>query len=1514
MCGIVGYFGGAGNNLTRVLTGMSAIIYRAPDSTGLAMFGDESEPVRTRKAIGSVERLVEELLNNGAYENYENELISVWSDGADKKRMLGQQKRLIAFEGLPFDFFETAAKGESPYPTYEDLVDLNTDRPFRLTPGQPGRPYFNTSYFIRSRKDLKNFFMRLIEEYDLSPVVIQEIIRKPLMAVIASKKTDGLISAETADVITAFDRVFETILSKKEVINPGPTGRKQFLANPLALKSLLRCLPETAIEIPQDYDRDGVCCMFRLLDAALLTRMAYRPDLIESLEKILDYSWPRYERSSPVDWKSLYRAEKGVNVYGWAAAAALTCMQRDDFLNEMLTELSGSDIMTETSIVPGQTDPVSLRYFTQPVISHGRWAVQSAVNVKNAHPFLDEKRYRSVVINGQFDGKTEESIRKFIAKVGKLPFRSENSSEYFPLLWGYYFEQLSEAKQRYRAVLAQVENDLQEYGIGSNTIDYSVHNAVMNKTTAALDEAAFIETAKQISKNGGQVAACGMSILSPRRLYVAAHNRPVFVVRRLENDDFMVVSDINAAMGLFPQQLIFEKRNELERLENDQNKKIAGLKEKGAGPDKSKALKTALKKEKAEILKAFSVEIHALDGEEIFARIETQIADGSVCRGIEITDFSGSHLPEIEPFQTVLNPVQAKKDMDKSFYETHLREIPDRLIEILRNYAPKEGSAPDFEIRKGLLRRRFGPDFRSLKRIVLAGTGSALYMCEIAKNFIHSLMPELDVLVVRPGEIENPEIVFVPEKDLVILLSWSSTTADMVLLAKKLLSLKVVMICITEKTYADMAIIVAKSGGVIPCLSEEEVTVAGVKSTICMLFCLKLFCLWVASCIGRKEEALSYLEKMYRVPHILSNLLQDENVKEFSKALAGEKAQSSASIIISAINTNGVGREAALKLEENTWSAVGKALDYQDVLNTGFPETKGNILVVVDATCIKRLDEAILVMELLYRKKIKFAAVCLAWQAEEHIKRLSDGQCIFLPDLKKNTLQPIATLIFYYQFAFYYGQSHGIGLGVAPRNRVKSMTIGRSLFKKKDSPAKELFKIKNLNERLKAIALPAYSMENVSIWEKDALTKRSELYYQEMRKLAEIISTNGMQGKICSAFDENAGRLASHLFDDNSDIDEIVFAPMDRRSEAAAKSAADIWSRFIEYPVRIISPEAPLSAFGRNVLLFTIVSSSPGQKRLAKRLETAPCPVFRLEPETGFCDCRLTGNNGGKFLLKNGFVYSHSDYLYTAINLVFISAWRRFFPNKAGIVDAHFRRSGETVLELLGNSDLKTSIEKCIAANRKYETMFYIGPPVGTGLAWGNKFDRTGAMLIEQHSFGESAHGPIVTVDPRVGSKFVKLDNRKEMVLKFGEKKVVFWENRYLAGKKIDEFIKAPPIDLPHEEKTPFFVDGIWYLPELQADYDASNDNLIVMDACWERYFDQALDEISTFGCRYPRMILMTQQSFLNGKAKDALYRFPVSNTIILPETPTGPVPEMHLPFVMNIIGEEMAACAQMQK
>jgi hypothetical protein len=436
-------------------------------------------------------------------------------------------------------------------------------------------------------------------------------------------------------------------------------------------------------------------------------------------------------------------------------------------------------------------------------------------------------------------------------------------------------------------------------------------------------------------------------------------------------------------------------------------------------------------------------------------------------------------------------------------------------------------------------------------------------------------------------------------------------------------------------------------------------------------------------------------------------------------------------------------------------------------------------------------------------------------------------------------------------------------------------------------------------------------LETISIWEKNALTRASQAYYRQMRRLAGLVSTGDWQAIVRGSVEENAGRLASHLFDDNSDIDEIVFAPMDRASEAAAKSAAFVWSHLLDYPMRIISPDAPLGAFERNVLLFTLAASSSGRQRLAERLAAAACPVFRLEADRGADDCRPVENKGGGLLLKNVPADACSDYLYAAVNLVFIRAWRRIFPAKAEIVDAHFRSCGETVLQLLNNPDLKAVLEKCIAANRQYETFFYIGPPAGTGLAWVEKFDRTGAMLMEPHSFGESAHGPIVTVDSRVDRKFVRLEDRAQMASTYGEDRVSSWERRYLEGKRIDAFLKAPPVELFPAEKSPFFVDGAWYLPELRAGYDPANDNLIVMDACWEPYIDQALDEISAFGCRYPRMILMTQQSFLKGKTKDALYKFPVSNTIILPETPGGSVAKMHLPLIMNVIGEELAACAR---
>ncbi len=62
MCGIIVYYGDAENSLNRVLAGMWAIVYRAPDSTGIGVAGSELEPLKIRKELGSVTRLIDRLI------------------------------------------------------------------------------------------------------------------------------------------------------------------------------------------------------------------------------------------------------------------------------------------------------------------------------------------------------------------------------------------------------------------------------------------------------------------------------------------------------------------------------------------------------------------------------------------------------------------------------------------------------------------------------------------------------------------------------------------------------------------------------------------------------------------------------------------------------------------------------------------------------------------------------------------------------------------------------------------------------------------------------------------------------------------------------------------------------------------------------------------------------------------------------------------------------------------------------------------------------------------------------------------------------------------------------------------------------------------------------------------------------------------------------------------------------------------------------------------------------------
>ncbi len=220
MCGIVAYFGGAGNNLTRILTAMSAIVYRAPDSTGVGFLGDDVNPLQVRKSLGSVASLIPVLLDDPAYPNPTADLLSVFTPDSGGASAQDLQRRLLDFEGFPLDIFDALVHGKQLYPSFDDLVELDSAIARSIAPGFPGRTTLSDDLYIRSRNDLRKVIQHLIVTYDLAPLIIQILIRRSLAKTLQQMQTEGNLEIEPTDVLDAFDRLFDQSISGEKRPRP----------------------------------------------------------------------------------------------------------------------------------------------------------------------------------------------------------------------------------------------------------------------------------------------------------------------------------------------------------------------------------------------------------------------------------------------------------------------------------------------------------------------------------------------------------------------------------------------------------------------------------------------------------------------------------------------------------------------------------------------------------------------------------------------------------------------------------------------------------------------------------------------------------------------------------------------------------------------------------------------------------------------------------------------------------------------------------------------------------------------------------------------------------------------------------------------------------------------------------------------------------------------------------------------------------------------------------------------
>jgi glucosamine 6-phosphate synthetase-like amidotransferase/phosphosugar isomerase protein len=1501
MCGIVGYFGGAVNNLTRLLTAMSAIIYRAPDSTGIGFFGDDREPIRLRKSLGTVVQLIDVLRTEGVYCCAESLLHRVAAGDIKGKDEQYRQQALLDLEG----FEPRPPASQEHRPTFDDLVNLQAEEAVCLTPGCAGKDLFQAQHRIRSRKDLAALIQSWIAAYDLSPLTIHTLMRSALAETAERRRRDAALTTSNEEILAAFDDLFETTREGTGIRRLRRRAAGQIPRTPRTQKQLWLCLIDTTFHIPADFNRDGVCCLFRLLDAALLSRLPAEPGLAEALDQKLDVMWPRSRRPQPTDWRTLYAAEKGLNVYGRAAAAALAHLQHEVFSPAVTADMARHTLTSMTPIVPGRTDPLLLRYLATPIIAHGRWAMQSAVTKANAHPFMDARRQRALALNGQFDSRIEARLHTFLTSVGGYRLRSDNSAEYVAWLWSHFFDQLRAEQRRSDLVRRQVEKEMADIAICSQSIDFNVYHRVRGLAPAEIDRIAFVSAVRQIVQNGGQIAVIGISLVSPRRVYVASHNRPVFIVRRVENDDFMVVSDINAAMGLFPQALIERTINALNALKQRQAGAAAQLAMQGADREALRAGTAAFALEHEALLAPFTVEVYPLDGEEIFAQIETGLEGGNVRRTVSIGDFSGNALAaEVEPFKTQLDPVTVRKDIDISFHESHLREVPDRFRYILNVYTTDAGGMPSIDLRTRVLHSRFGRRLEGLRRLILVGAGSAFHMAVIARGFLAELMPELAVDAARPDDIEDPKRRIVTQQDLVIMLSWSSTTAEMVQLAHRLLGADTLMIAITEKSFADMALAARKSAGVMPVYSGEEVTIAGIKSTLCMLLCLHLLSTWICREKGMPKRLKREFGHLTDLADRIERLNDDADVVAFSQQTAAAMAGADAVMVATAPEISGIGREIALKLEEAGWYAVGKWYGFDDILAADPCHWSPGRFAIVHATRRAHIDAAMAVMQKLAEAGIGFAVVTCPNRHRRRIDQLSGGRCLVLPWTDDGS-QPYIDLAFYYRLALDLGYACGHGNGTGPRNRTKSSTVARSRPKTLPTPAAEL-------KRLSAAAPISVEHDPAqlepSAWEQRLNPPEALKFLAHLRWLADQLQRDDPPAGLGIREGTGTRRLGEMIFDAHSEINDLTIAPCDAAAGAVVEDAAAVWRRLIDLPLRVLPVgEWPRRVSDGTLVLMVATQTDRGAdgRDLPAMADSRKTAWLGPQPPAGWEADKATA---GRFILPGADGKCSPALLYAGLNWLFADAWCHAAPEKAAIVRRHIAAGADAVAAVLNDIRLLDGLQAVGAASAGYRSAFFISPLVGSGKVWERQFDRAGRLTLVHHGPGHCSHGPIVTIDGKADEKYVSLAARAEMLAHYGESDVARWERDYLEGDTIDAFLKRAPAGPLMRPRAPFYADNRWYLPELQPDYDPRHDNLIILDMTAERDLPRMLDELSLLGSRLPRLVVITQQARIREAGRKTLFSFPISELLVLPAPHDAPIADMHLPYVLDAIGATLAA------
>ena len=837
-----------------------------------------------------------------------------------------------------------------------------------------------------------------------------------------------------------------------------------------------------------------------------------------------------------------------------------------------------------------------------------------------------------------------------------------------------------------------------------------------------------------------------------------------------------------------------------------------------------------------------------------------------------------------------------------------MQQIPELLKGLCDAvFNDKNISLNPIQLNRNALERRFGKNLGGLKRIVLSGMGTSFHTCISCAAFMRRQLPDIEIITLKPVTVTYLSRRISSEQDLVLLVSWSGTTADMVDFAKKLHQAGVLCIGVTEKTVGDLALITRKSGGIIYTMSGEEVTVPAVKSTFCVAMVLNLFALWFRQNLKKELISPAAVRELMRIPEMLAQVLGDASMTRTIESMAFAHAGQKSMLVIGDLKASAVDMDAALKLEEMSWILKARSVDYSQIPKALLQGQWVNTQVLVNATHPWNMDRVLAAMGQLNRAGIKF--VTLTWEGREleDIQRLSE-QVLVVPRIP-GTLQHFIDLIFYYQLAFFSGRARGRMDDDFPRNRAKSVTTSRSVPPVAFAPRNELFTLYH-RETLFAQPPDAFvDWNRQTPWEK---LDHSVLTLETIRHLKQIgqsLQADDPGGCFMKSADIAVQDMASMLFNGDG-IDHICFQPLDLQSRSAVQKTISVLERFFPCTLRCARPNENSQGMRGRILILHVSACSTTRPHDRWRRKEHLHQRF-LCPASSKNDIPPSGDGIPEINFQENFQRRDDCLIYATLMVLLVAAWKKQDPDGSDLVMGHFQRSAFFLDNVLSNTAFADQIRQVTRRNRAYGSLLYLSPADGSGISFIRRFDAASCCFAVWQSFGNSAHGPLVTVDSDVDSKYILMESREKMTARYGKKNICQWEEKYLEGMDVDSFLARRPEKLENIINTPFYTQGSWYLPLLRPDYDPSGDNLVILDAASEFYFEQAIDDLTVFGSRHARMILISQEALINTPEKRALKKYPLSGAILIPSLAgkDRPVPlsHCHLPFVMVLISSVMA-------